>query len=56
MSAKYDTTQQQNAEELDMMKEQVRYKQELIEQFESNITGLADQQRTQVTEMQAVND
>ena len=56
VATKYDTTQQQNIEELDMVKEQLRDKQELIEQFESHLTGLQDTHSTQMTEMQGTLD
>ena len=42
MSAKYDTNLQQNEEELEMVKDQLRDKQELIEQFESHMTALTE--------------
>ena len=39
-----------------MVKEQVRDKQELIEQFDSHMTAITEQHQTQVAEMQAVQD
>ena len=42
VSAKYDHSFQQSAEELDMVKEQLKDKQELIEQFESHLMGIAE--------------
>lgn len=38
------------------MKDQLADKQELIEQFESHLTGLTDQHNTQIQEMQTVVD
>jgi hypothetical protein len=38
-------------EELDMVKEQLKDKQELIEQFEHHLTSIADQHGTQIAEM-----
>lgn len=56
VSNKYDTSMQASAEEAEVLREQLRYKQELVEQFENHLQGLADQHQTQVQEMQAVND
>ena len=39
-----------------MVREQLRDKTELVEQFESHLTELHGQHSTQITEMQAVND
>lgn len=43
VAAKYDTSLQQNEEELEMVKEQLRDKQDMIEQFESHMTALTEQ-------------
>ena len=51
VSAKYDHSFQQSAEELDMVKEQLKDKQELIEKFESHLTELADTHGQQIAEM-----
>ena len=39
-----------------MVKDQVRDKQDLIEQFDSHMTAITEQHQTQVAEMQAVVD
>jgi len=39
-----------------MVKEQLADKQELIEQFESHLTGMQDQHTTQIQQIQIVND
>ena len=39
-----------------MVKDQVRDKQDLIEQFDSHMTTMTEQHQTQVAEMQAVTD
>ena len=39
-----------------MVKDQLRDKQELIEQFESHMTALTEQHQSQHDEIQAVND
>ena len=39
-----------------MVKDQVRDKQDLIEQFDSHMTAMTEQHQTQVAEMQAVTD
>lgn len=56
VAARYDTSLQQTTEELSMAKEQLRDKQDLIEQFEAHMTSLAEENSAQINEIQVGNN